>query len=222
MSRPIRRDWAVILARGESRRMGRPKGLCHAYGDSAPFLARLLQLYHAEDFPVAVVTTPALRRIYEPVVPADAVCLWLERGGGSGTAASAGTALRALASRASHLWLHPVDLPDVRPVTLRTLRGRSEAEPAAVLIPFYGVQRGHPVVIPVAPLGELAVDDLPGHMRDRLAEACCVNPTAQPEDVATLISVPLTDPGIVLDYDEPADLIRPARDRGPNRQKEGR
>ena len=40
-----RRDWAVVLARGESRRMGRPKGLCSAPDDPRPFLQRVYDLY---------------------------------------------------------------------------------------------------------------------------------------------------------------------------------
>jgi len=104
----MRCDWAVILARGESKRMGWPKGLCRRPGDDEPFLVRIVRLYGAAGLPVAVVTTDRLRRLYEPALARDAVQRWIEREPGAGTAASAGAALAALVGTASHLWLHPV------------------------------------------------------------------------------------------------------------------
>jgi CTP:molybdopterin cytidylyltransferase MocA len=184
--------------------MGRPKGLCRCPGDERPFLDRIVRLYGAAGIPVAVVTTAPLRRLYQAELATDAVRIWIERPPGGGTAASAGAALAALAETASHVWLHPVDLPDVRPASLRILAVRSRAEPRALLVAGYRDRPGHPVIVPVAPLGQLADPSLPGRMCDRLREAC-----AAPIDGLDPIPrrrVVLADPGLVSDYDVPADL----------------
>lgn len=219
MTKDLRRDWAAILARGRSRRMGRPKGLCCRPGDDGPFLDRIARLYGTLGMPVAVVTTPELRARYERVVAPGAVRLWVERVAGGDTAGSAGAALAALAETASHVWLHPVDLPDVRPASLRNLAERSRAQPRALLVACYNGRPGHPVVVPVAPLRQLADPELPGRMRDRLREACAAPTAADGLDPVVLCRVALADPGVVDDYDAPADLA--AGERGGRRTPPG-
>ena len=206
MSDLLRSDWAVILARGESRRMGRPKGLCRRPGDDEPFLVRIARLYGAAGWPVAVVTTPQLRRSYEPAITSGAVQRWIERASGAGTAASAGAALHALADTASHLWLHPVDLPDVQAASLQTMWDRSRAEPQALLVPRYRDRPGHPVVVPVASFRILADPDLPGRMRDRLREVCSTGAGDDQRTGPIRRWVVLADQGVVTDCDDPTDL----------------
>ena len=55
-----RADHAVILARGDSRRMGVPKGLCRLPDDPQCFLGRIVQLYRLPGLPVSIVTTGPL------------------------------------------------------------------------------------------------------------------------------------------------------------------
>ena len=220
MSDLMRCDWAVILARGESKRMGRPKGLCRRSGDDEPFLVRIARLYGAASIPVAVVTTDRLRRLYEPAVARDAVQRWIEREPGAGTAASAGAALAALVGTASHLWLHPVDLPNVQAASLQTLSARSQAEPQVLFVPYHGDRPGHPVVVPVASFRVLADADLPGRMCDRLREVCDASVSGDRCDRIVRRSVALDDPGVVADYDDPIDLMAPAADRSSTPPKE--
>jgi CTP:molybdopterin cytidylyltransferase MocA len=196
-----RRDWGVILARGGSRRMGKPKGACRTASDERPLLVRVTGLYASGGFGVAVVTTAALRRIYRPLLR-DARIRWIIGGGGRGTAASAGAALQALASEASHLWLHPVDLPAVTARTLAVLRARSRREPHAVIVPHFRGRRGHPVILPVARLSRCADPRLPGRMRDQLRRWC----GDRPGTLAPLRRVACADPGIVRDVDDPGAL----------------
>ena len=218
MSDLRRCDWAVILARGESQRMGRPKGLCRLPDDDDPFLVRIARLYGTAGLPVAVVTTGRLRRLYEPAVTSGAVQRWIERAPGAGTAASAGAALAVLAGTASHLWLHPVDLPEVRAASLHTLRARSQAEPNALLVACYGDRPGHPVVMPVASFQVLADPDLPGRMCDRLREVCDASGDRRERIVRRLVA--LDDPGVVADYDDPADLLTRTDDQPSTPPKE--
>ena len=196
-----RRDWAVILARGESRRMGRPKGLCRLPGEVQSFLARIVDLYGEMSFPVAVVTTPGTGAVYRAELPRAAV-RWLERPAGRGTAFSVVAALDALAAEATHLWLHPVDLPRVSVASLGTLLARSVVEPGTVLVPEWKERPGHPVVLPVAPFRGLRGVVRDGGMRPWLLELTAPGP----DRLAPLVAVPLPDEGIVTDYDAPASL----------------
>ena len=197
MSDP-RRDWAVILARGDSRRMGRPKGLCRLPDDPVPFLVRVARLHAERGVPVIVVTQPGLEAVYREGAPEALVAEWLLHPRGPGTAATVLAAAAALDERASHLWLHPVDLPLVRPETLDRLAARSRTAPGTVWIPRHGARRGHPVLMPLAPWRGLDPDGHTGPMRDLLADG------AAPQG---FLDVP--DPGICHDFDVPGDLDLP-------------
>ena len=202
-----RSDWAVILARGASTRMGRPKGLCHLPGDPLPFLSRILALYAGVGFPVAIVTTGELACLYRSILSGSApprpaaraqAAAWLLQPAGGGTAATVLAALAGLRSLATHLWLHPVDVPGVTAATLQELHRTSVAEPGSVLVPEHAGQPGHPVVMPVRPFTGLGGPPAHTAMRPWLLELT----RPDPHQAAPLLVVPLTDPQIVMDYDD--------------------
>ena len=197
-----RRDWAVVMARGESRRMGRPKGLCRLPGMDHNFLVSIVRLYQNLDFPVAIVTTPRWRQAYARELTETDEVRWIEAAAGEGTARTVMAALIALADSATHLWLHPVDLPGVDPASLQELRTRSRTSPQAVLVPEYEGQPGHPVVLPSRPFAALEPSVPPGAMRPWLLELT----RPGPDQLAPLLAVPLTDAGVIRDYDDPEAL----------------
>jgi CTP:molybdopterin cytidylyltransferase MocA len=192
-----RRDHAVILARGASRRMGSPKGLCRLAGSPRNLLETVLDLYAAFGLPTAVVTTPALATLYRDACRLPGPVCWIEYPAGGGTAATCLAAAAGLASDHTHLWLHPVDLPAVQPATLDSLRRVSSASPDAVVIPRHDDRRGHPVLVPMAPWRGLAPDDHPGEMRELIAASGC-----------EIVWLDVQDAGVVSDVDEPGDLRR--------------
>lgn len=193
-----RRDWAVVLARGESSRMGRPKGACRLPGDRTTFLERVCDLHRGADHAVAVVTLPELAPIYADCVPASSVDDWIRHPRGGGTAASCLAAVERLASRATHLWFHPVDLPLVATDTLRRLSEASRATPGRIVVPRHAGVRGHPVVTPLTPWLGLRPDAHDGPMR-ALIDRCG----------AAVHYLDLPDPGICRDFDHPDDLTGP-------------
>ncbi|MFH1845209.1 MAG: NTP transferase domain-containing protein [bacterium] len=197
-----RADWAVILARGDSSRMGRPKGLCRLPGDDRCFLALIAAAYQAIEFPVAVVTTCFLGKQYRAALSTSASPEWIERAGGGGTAASVVAALEMLVDRATHIWLHPVDLPGVAADSLARLLAESRRHPASLLVPEYAGQPGHPVVLPVGPFLGLCELTVPESMRPWLLEVTA----SGPDQMAPLVPVPLRDRGIVTDYDSTDDF----------------
>lgn len=197
-----RLDWAVILARGASTRMGMPKGLCRLPGDSLCFLARILGLYRAEGFPVAVVTTTKLSEDYRQELAPAAPDAWVLRASGGGTAITVVAALETLSERASHIWLHPVDLPSVTSATVGSLLMLSRQRPEAVLVPEHKGRPGHPVVMPVIPFTHVLGDPVPRDMRPWLLALT----RPGPRQLAPLLPVELADRGIVADFDDAGSL----------------
>jgi CTP:molybdopterin cytidylyltransferase MocA len=197
-----RKDWAIVLARGDSLRMGKPKGLCALPDDRLNFLQRVIALYQQVGFPVAVVTTPELESEYSGALADLLPDRWIVTDPGLGTARSVAVALEALADQATHLWLHPVDLPSVNVYTISELLVHSREIGGAVFVPEYGGQPGHPVVLPVAPFADLAGYQVPGSMREVILKRCAENVA----ESVPLFPVPLTDDGVVCDYDDPSSL----------------
>ncbi len=193
-----RQDWAVVLARGDSSRMGRPKGTCRVPGGRETFLSRICELHRRAAHEVAVVTLPELGPTYEACVHPATVTEWILHPPGGGTAASCLAAVHRLADRATHLWFHPVDLPLVSSATIRHLAAVSAAAADELLIPRHEGLRGHPVVSPLRPWLGMRPDDHPGAMRSLIEQ--CGSPVR---------FVDLPDSGIRLDFDRPEDLTDP-------------
>lgn len=196
-----RTDVAVVLARGASARMGRPKGLCRRAGRARTLLQEVADLYATARLPVAVVTTPELVTPYAALFPPGAAPRWIVREGGGGTALTVAAALTELADSATHLWLHPVDLPRVRPATLAALRAASLAEPGTVIVPACEGVPGHPVVLPCACFADLRGAAPAGGMRTLLlARARAEGGRAVP-----LRMLAVADPGVTADLDTPTE-----------------
>ncbi len=196
-----RTDVAVVLARGASSRMGRPKGLCRRAGQARTFLQEVADLYATAGLPVAVVTTPQLVAPYAALFPPKAAPRWIAREAGGGTALSVAAALTELAAAATHLWLHPVDLPRVRPATLAALRAASLAEPDAVIVPACEGVPGHPVVLPCAPFSDLRGAAPAGGMRALLLARA----RGEGGHALRLLTLAVADPGVIADLDTPTD-----------------
>ncbi|MHB8080114.1 MAG: nucleotidyltransferase family protein [Candidatus Krumholzibacteriia bacterium] len=196
-----RHDCGVILARGASRRMGRPKGLCPAGRPGRSCLQAVADLYAGAGWPLAVVTTEALAGLYRPLLAGGPPVLWIVRAGGGDTAWSVVAALEALAGTVTHLWLHPVDLPQVAPATLVRLAALSRRAPDCVLVPAYRDTPGHPVVLPAAPFLALRGSRPEGPMRPLLLAAARGEGAAR----APLRHVPVADPGVIADRDTPGE-----------------
>lgn len=209
-----RSDRAVILARGESRRMGCPKGLAKLPGNDSCFLQMLLRSYRTVGLPVLVVTGPDGRDEYERIVRDEPEADLLAADHSGDTARSVALAWRHLGHEATHLWAHPVDLPEVDPATLRTLQENSRTEPERVIRPVWRRQPGHPVVLPGRALTALdarlpqgGLARAPGKMNDALA---MLEAAGQPG----IRVIEVEDPGVARDYDSPEDLEEAAGRQG--------
>ena len=204
------REWGIVLARGSSHRMGHPKGLCRLPGDDTCFLRRIVELYLGSGRSVSVVTTHELQPLYAPLLADLPSVRWIIGEEGPGTGHTVAAAATALVPPAERFWLHPVDVPGVTPSVVQIIAEKARQHPAAVIVPEYQGRPGHPVVLPKALIAELRRTTPTGSLRTWLLAA-----TGRGQE-AELVRVPLDDPVVVTDYDDPASL------RGADTTPEGK
>ncbi len=201
-----RRDVAVIMCRGASRRFGSPKALACVGTDPRPLLRRVAGCFTGRFAGgIIVVTTADLaascRSALEGVP--DVIVVAGPAGGDTAlTLALAWEHLAALAPGCTHVWAHPVDVPDVAAPTLARLAAESEALPERIVRPTWSGSPGHPLVLPMATLGLLAPEarSWPGPWRD-LMERAVADGRCEPPQL-----VPVADPGVVHDHDVPGAM----------------
>lgn len=178
---------AVILAAGESRRMGRPKPLLEFQGET--FLGRLTRLFGAHCEQVIVVVGPASRPVAtgREACPTSTINPHPERG----MLSSLQCGLRTISDSAEAIFFTPVDHPAISESTISTMAERWGGE--LLTIPRRETRRGHPVLISRALIPEFL--ELPD--------------TAQARDVVVrhepdVRYIDVEDPGILIDVDDPA------------------
>jgi CTP:molybdopterin cytidylyltransferase MocA len=196
---------AVILARGDSSRMGLPKGLVKLPGDAVPFLQRIVGLYLDLGIAVRVVTLDELAPSYRTLLQEheDVEVVGSRSGGGTATTVLAGwRSLNIAAADAAAVLAHPVDMPLVRPSTLEDLLRVARRNPHRVLRPVCHGSPGHPVVVPAAILGILEGEASyrNGSLQDFFARG------AEAGLIRDVLEVTVADEGVIRDFDTPADL----------------
>ena len=133
----------VVLAAGEGRRIGGPKALLRAQGES--FLARCLRLLAeaGADPLIGVLGHEAERVAAEAGAPPEAVLVANHRHREGMLSSVLCGVTEAETRGAEALLLHPVDHPLVSPETLRRLMTALEAG-ARIAVPSHAGRRGHP------------------------------------------------------------------------------
>jgi CTP:molybdopterin cytidylyltransferase MocA len=181
---------AIILAAGESRRMGAPKALLEIGG--VTFAQRLASTFGAVCDPVILVTGAVTQIHAAPAVEVRNPD-WQK---GQLTSLQAG--LQAIPAGAAAAFFTPVDCPLFREETVAMLWAAFERKPtSAFVVPRQGERRGHPVLA-----GPKAI-----------AELLALPASAQARDVvhrwrSETAYVDVDDPGIFADIDTPADYRR--------------
>jgi molybdenum cofactor cytidylyltransferase len=188
----------VILAAGDSNRMGSPKALL-TVRDGRVFVAAIVRAFAAAELRDIVVVTgrdhdriaAALTADSPPVFPRLArnpdpargqlSSLWV------GMDAAIGPATEGLI-------VTLVDVPLVEPATIRQVSAVWQKTRAPIVRPAIGDQHGHPVVFDRAVFDELR--------RAPMAAGAKAVVRAHAEEV---VNVPVTDEGCLVDVDTPAD-----------------
>jgi molybdenum cofactor cytidylyltransferase len=174
----------LILAAGESRRMGSPKALLPYGGET--FLDRLTRLFATRCSPVIVVLGASAEEIRAQARrPATFVVNPDYQNGQTG---SMQCGLRAVPPEAGGVLFTLVDHPGVSPETI----GRLLEGTARVRVPRYQERRGHPIFFSRELIPEFLALPVDGAARDVVRA-----------HQAETEFLDVDDPGVVVDVDDP-------------------
>jgi len=185
---------AILLAAGESRRMGYPKPLLRVGAES--FIARTTALALGVATRLVIVLGAHAERI-RPAIARDARVVVVENPDfDRGQLSSLKVGLAAvIAGGADAVVIHLADHPLVAPATFRALVDDYRRTAKPIVVARYRGRRGHPVLFDRTVFAELMAAS------EDLGARVVVN-----ADPARVGYVEVDDPGVVLDLDTPVDL----------------
>jgi molybdenum cofactor cytidylyltransferase len=139
---------AVLLAAGESRRMGRPK-LTLPWGSGGSVVSQVVARFQeAGADPLLVITGGDRDEVERALQGAGAQCLFNPNYRQGGMLSSIKVGLRGLLhGEAEAALVAPADLPSLTVETVRSLLDRRRKSGADLIVPSYEMRRGHPVLI---------------------------------------------------------------------------
>lgn len=182
----------IILAAGESRRMGSPKPLLEFHGET--FLDRLILTLSAACSPVIVVLGWEPSTIRAGIKRADLANIVLNPDYRRGQLSSLQCGIAAAPAEAAGVMFTPVDYPAVRPSTVVRLARTFETREAdqLLVIPRSQGRNGHPVCAARALFGEFL----------------SLAPEAAAHDLirryrGQTVFLDVDDPGVLQDIDDP-------------------
>ena len=191
---------AIILAAGESRRMGQPKQLL-PFGDKTmlecvidafrtPHVAEIIVvLGHQADEIAAKIGAPS-GTLASPTIVRNK-----RYRQGMFTSVQAG--LQALPEQAILFMIALCDQPRLQRATVEKLIGEFEKQQHKILIPMYEGRQGHPLLLRAKYAREILAMDESLTLKHFLA--------LHAGDIARL---PVSDEGVLLDVDDPTDYQR--------------
>ena len=186
----------ILLAAGESRRMGSPKALLAYQGQT--FLERICTAFFDAGVEELVVVLGAWEDRLRPALPRHpALRTVVNPHYAQGQLSSLVCGLGALSPDSAAAVVNLVDHPLVRPETIAALMASFRTAPLPIIIATHQGKRGHPVLFSRQVYAELLAAPL-----DKGAK------TVVRKDPARVRHVPLDDPGIVADIDTPQDYRR--------------
>lgn len=184
--------WTVILAAGESKRMGRPKMLL-PWGSSTILETIIWKALSSRSQGVMVVLGADKQKIERQIKRAPVTTTFNDQFK-QGMLSSVRAGLTALPEGAKAVIITLGDQPLIPPEVFDLLIDSFEASSQGIVLPTYRGKRGHPLLLDMKYAGEiLYLDDSVG-LRGLLQ--------AHPQDI---LEVPIKDSGILKDIDFPEE-----------------
>jgi molybdenum cofactor cytidylyltransferase len=185
----------IILAAGESRRMGYPKPLLNIGG--CTFIEHIAETMLAM-VPRLVIVLGAHRERIRAAIPRDARIMIVENPNHTlGQLSSLKVGLTAIRPDAAAALVHLADHPMVRAETFQGIIDSYDRTSKPIVIARHDGHRGHPVIFDRSMFSELL------SAPEEEGARHVVN-----ADESRVAYVDLPDPGINLDLDTPAELTR--------------
>lgn len=195
----IRTPPAVILAAGESRRMGGPLKPLLPCGAST-FLETVIATLRAAGIEEIVVVLGCRAEEVRRAIDLAGVTVALNPDWPLGMLSSLRAGIRALPPDSFGVLVTLVDLPALRAESVRRIVATWREHPERIVRPRVGARGGHPVVFPRALFPEVLEGNHPEGPRSLLRA-----------HADRLLDVVLEDPGVLLDVDTPEDLEKLGR-----------
>jgi len=189
---------AVVLAAGNSTRMGEPKQLLLLGGRT--LLERTLENVRAAEVDEVVLVLGAFAEKIRQELPAvffDALKVVVNRDYEQGMARSLREGLAAVIPQMDAVLIVLADQPFVRPETINRIIERYRQSDAEIVIPFYKGKRGNPVLLDRSVFAEAMA--LRGDVGFRALFG---------RHVAGIVEVDVADEGVLLDIDSREDYER--------------
>jgi molybdenum cofactor cytidylyltransferase len=182
---------ALILAAGDSRRMGRPKALLPLEGRT--FLEVLMdRLIRAGVAPILLVLGSAAEEI-QSVLKLSLARVVINPDPTRGQLSSIHCGILALAPReVDGLFIAPVDTPRVKVATLEQMKDALPGRP--LVVPVFQGRRGHPALF--------SANLFPDLLRAPLDQGA----RAVVHATTDRLELPCDDPAVLEDFDAPGDL----------------
>jgi len=181
----------LILAAGESRRMGSPKALLEFQGEA--FLDRLISLFRQRCAPVIAVLGAQREIVRAGLRRMDEAFLVANPDYRLGQLSSMQCGLRAVPPTATGVLFTLVDHPAVTPATIARLLDAPDDSGEPLRIPRYGGRRGHPIWISQSLIPEFLALPAECSAKDVIARYA-----------GAIHYVDVDDRGVVTDIDDPA------------------
>lgn len=183
---------AVILAAGYSSRMGRSKPLLDL--DGKPVIARVLETFREAGVEDLAVVAGYRWEDIAPVVEALGARTVVNDSYETGMFSSVAAGLEAAGHEARAIFVHPADIPLVRPATLRRLSAEFDRGAGRILVPCFMGRRGHPVLIAAETREGIAGYGGGGGLKSAIGAV-----------KGTVAAVDVCDSNILFDMDGPGD-----------------
>ena len=182
---------ALILAGGFSRRMGQLKPLLTIGGET--IADRLISTFLTGGAEVYLVVGHRGDEI-KSGIKSRAVTIVNNPDYASGMFSSVQAGVCALKPGYEALFVMPVDMPLVNPLTIQTLTTQYNSRPGKIIYPVFRGKRGHPPLLPINLATVITGWKLEGNLKEVLKSY---------ENLAVEVAVP--DEGILLDINTPDD-----------------